>query len=103
MLLAIMTFFTGWPRLKWVITDSKYLTKPSKDWQPHIPTANTDTAYIEVQLRFCVVTQSQGFHPIYRNMIFSAYLHVKFLYANVLAMLLPCADRISENHIHKCS
>uniref|UniRef100_A0A8B9L7N2 Disco-interacting protein 2 homolog Bb n=1 Tax=Astyanax mexicanus TaxID=7994 RepID=A0A8B9L7N2_ASTMX len=39
--------FKGWPRLKWVITDSKYLTKPSKDWQPHIPTANTDTAYIE--------------------------------------------------------
>lgn len=39
---------TGWPRLKWVVTDTKYLTKPSKDWQPHIPTANTDTAYIEV-------------------------------------------------------
>ncbi|KTG42587.1 hypothetical protein cypCar_00003249 [Cyprinus carpio] len=37
----------GWPRLKWVVTDTKYLTKPSKDWQPHIPTANTDTAYIE--------------------------------------------------------
>ncbi|XP_047669954.1 disco-interacting protein 2 homolog B-A-like isoform X1 [Tachysurus fulvidraco] len=42
--------FKGWPRLKWVITDSKYLTKPSKDWQPHIPTANTDTAYIEYKL-----------------------------------------------------
>uniref|UniRef100_A0A669EQG0 Disco-interacting protein 2 homolog Bb n=1 Tax=Oreochromis niloticus TaxID=8128 RepID=A0A669EQG0_ORENI len=39
--------FKGWPRMKWVITDSKYLTKPSKDWQPHIPTANTDPAYIE--------------------------------------------------------
>lgn len=39
----------GWPRLKWVVTDSKYLTKPSKDWQPHIPTANTDPAYIEVR------------------------------------------------------
>uniref|UniRef100_A0A671QPE2 Disco-interacting protein 2 homolog B-A n=1 Tax=Sinocyclocheilus anshuiensis TaxID=1608454 RepID=A0A671QPE2_9TELE len=39
--------FKGWPRLKWVVTDTKYLTKPSKDWQPHIPTANTDTAYIE--------------------------------------------------------
>lgn len=38
----------GWPRMKWVVTDSKYLTKPSKDWQPHIPTANTDPAYIEV-------------------------------------------------------
>uniref|UniRef100_A0A671TBW0 Disco-interacting protein 2 homolog B-A-like n=1 Tax=Sinocyclocheilus anshuiensis TaxID=1608454 RepID=A0A671TBW0_9TELE len=39
--------FKGWPRLKWVVTDTKYLTKPSKDWQPHLPTANTDTAYIE--------------------------------------------------------
>uniref|UniRef100_A0A8C2Z4V9 Disco-interacting protein 2 homolog Bb n=1 Tax=Cyclopterus lumpus TaxID=8103 RepID=A0A8C2Z4V9_CYCLU len=39
--------FKGWPRLKWVVTDSKYLTKPSKEWQPHIPTANTDPAYIE--------------------------------------------------------
>lgn len=39
----------GWPRMKWVVTDTKYLTKPSKDWQPHIPTANTDTAYIEVR------------------------------------------------------
>jgi len=40
----------GWPRLKWVVTDSKYLTKPSKDWQPHIPTANTEPAYIEVTI-----------------------------------------------------
>ncbi|KAL1020735.1 hypothetical protein UPYG_G00003970 [Umbra pygmaea] len=39
--------FKGWPRMKWVVTDTKYLTKPSKDWQPHIPTASTDTAYIE--------------------------------------------------------
>ncbi|XP_035995367.1 disco-interacting protein 2 homolog B-A-like [Fundulus heteroclitus] len=39
--------FKGWPRMRWVVTDTKYLTKPSKDWQPHIPTANTDTAYIE--------------------------------------------------------
>lgn len=45
---SILSFSTGWPRLKWVVTDSKYLTKPSKDWQPHIPTANTDPAYIEV-------------------------------------------------------
>ncbi|TRZ00032.1 hypothetical protein DNTS_033580 [Danionella cerebrum] len=43
--------FKGWPRLKWVVTDTKYLTKPSKDWQPHIPTANTDTAYIEVRYK----------------------------------------------------
>ncbi|XP_030230784.1 disco-interacting protein 2 homolog B-A isoform X3 [Gadus morhua] len=39
--------FKGWPRLKWVVTDSKYLTKPSKDWTPHVPTANTEPAYIE--------------------------------------------------------
>lgn len=45
-------FLPGWPRMKWVVTDTKYLTKPSKDWQPHIPTANTDTAYIEVGSSF---------------------------------------------------
>lgn len=56
--------FTGWPRLRWVVTDTKYLTKPSKDWQPHIPTANTDTAYIEV--RSCqrlYVMYKIPFHP----------------------------------------
>ena len=41
--------------MKWVVTDTKYLTKPSKDWQPHIPTANTDTAYIEVRAPSCVM------------------------------------------------
>ncbi|KAJ8359039.1 hypothetical protein SKAU_G00155640 [Synaphobranchus kaupii] len=44
---TLYTLTYGWPRLKWVVTDSKYLTKPFKDWQPHIPTANTDPAYIE--------------------------------------------------------
>ncbi|XP_043939409.1 disco-interacting protein 2 homolog B isoform X2 [Protopterus annectens] len=39
--------FKGWPRLKWVVTDSKYLSKPPKDWQPQIPAATTDPAYIE--------------------------------------------------------
>ncbi|KAG5274410.1 hypothetical protein AALO_G00135840 [Alosa alosa] len=42
--------FKGWPPLKWVVTDPKYLTKPSKDWQPHIPTANTDPSYIEYRV-----------------------------------------------------
>ncbi len=51
--LILVGFLIGWPRLKWVVTDSKYLTKPSKDWQPHIPTANTDTAYIEVRSCAC--------------------------------------------------
>ncbi|XP_047642560.1 disco-interacting protein 2 homolog B isoform X4 [Phacochoerus africanus] len=39
--------FKGWPRLKWVVTDSKYLSKPPKDWQPHISPAGTEPAYIE--------------------------------------------------------
>uniref|UniRef100_A0A452RBN0 Disco interacting B n=1 Tax=Ursus americanus TaxID=9643 RepID=A0A452RBN0_URSAM len=41
--------FKGWPRLKWVVTDSKYLSKPPKDWQPHISPAGTEPAYIEVK------------------------------------------------------
>jgi hypothetical protein len=41
-------FDLGWPRLKWVVTDSKYLSKPPKDWQPHISPAGTEPAYIEV-------------------------------------------------------
>eukprot|EP00069_Balaena_mysticetus_P013032 bmy_07772T0 len=39
----------GWPRLKWVVTDSKYLSKPPKDWQPHISPAGTEPAYIEIK------------------------------------------------------
>ncbi|XP_072262889.1 disco-interacting protein 2 homolog B isoform X2 [Pyxicephalus adspersus] len=39
--------FKGWPKLKWVVTDSRYLTKAPKDWQPHITTAGTEPAYIE--------------------------------------------------------
>ncbi|XP_078064925.1 disco-interacting protein 2 homolog B-like, partial [Mustelus asterias] len=42
-----ITLFKGWPRLKWVVTDSKYLSKPSKDWQPIIKLAGTEPAYIE--------------------------------------------------------
>lgn len=38
----------GWPRLKWVVTDSKYLSKSPKDWQPNISAAGTEPAYIEV-------------------------------------------------------
>uniref|UniRef100_A0A667ZYE7 Disco-interacting protein 2 homolog Bb n=1 Tax=Myripristis murdjan TaxID=586833 RepID=A0A667ZYE7_9TELE len=59
--------FKGWPRLKWVVTDSKYLTKPSKDWQPHIPTANTDPAYIEVTLFMYVLGTLKTTHPLYLN------------------------------------
>ncbi|PIO37685.1 hypothetical protein AB205_0074340 [Aquarana catesbeiana] len=39
--------FKGWPKLKWVVTDSRYLTKAPKDWQPHITAAGTEPAYIE--------------------------------------------------------
>ncbi|MEE6471871.1 hypothetical protein FKM82_009403 [Ascaphus truei] len=39
--------FKGWPKLKWVVTDSRYLSKSPKDWQPHITTAGTEPAYIE--------------------------------------------------------
>ncbi|XP_058027130.1 disco-interacting protein 2 homolog B isoform X4 [Ahaetulla prasina] len=39
--------FKGWPRLKWVVTDSKYLSKTPKDWQPNISNAGTEPAYIE--------------------------------------------------------
>uniref|UniRef100_A0A8B9TF64 Disco interacting protein 2 homolog B n=1 Tax=Anas platyrhynchos TaxID=8839 RepID=A0A8B9TF64_ANAPL len=33
--------------LKWVVTDSKYLSKSPKDWQPNISAAGTEPAYIE--------------------------------------------------------
>ncbi|ETE65150.1 Disco-interacting protein 2-like B, partial [Ophiophagus hannah] len=39
--------FKGWPRLKWVVTDSKYLSKTPKDWQPNISNAGSEPAYIE--------------------------------------------------------
>lgn len=55
--------------MKWVVTDTKYLTKPSKDWQPHIPTANTDAAYIEVcltaALQLCAIASFFFFLPCF--------------------------------------
>ncbi|XP_075708036.1 disco-interacting protein 2 homolog B isoform X1 [Rhinoderma darwinii] len=39
--------FKGWPKLKWVVTDSRYLSKAPKDWQPHIQVAGAEPAYIE--------------------------------------------------------
>lgn len=38
----------GWPKLLWFVTESKHLSKPPRDWFPHIKDANSDTAYIEV-------------------------------------------------------
>lgn len=40
--------FQGWPKLLWFVTESKHLSKPPRDWFPHIKDANNDTAYIEV-------------------------------------------------------
>uniref|UniRef100_A0A8C9WM98 Disco interacting C n=1 Tax=Scleropages formosus TaxID=113540 RepID=A0A8C9WM98_SCLFO len=37
----------GWPKLLWFVTESKHLSKPPRDWFPHIKDANNDTAYIE--------------------------------------------------------
>ncbi|XP_054609765.1 disco-interacting protein 2 homolog C isoform X1 [Dunckerocampus dactyliophorus] len=39
--------FKGWPKLHWIVTDSKHLSKPPRDWFPHIKDANQETAYIE--------------------------------------------------------
>lgn len=39
---------SGWPKLLWFVTESKHLSKPPRDWFPHIKDANNDTAYIEV-------------------------------------------------------
>uniref|UniRef100_A0A3P9HPK8 DMAP1-binding domain-containing protein n=1 Tax=Oryzias latipes TaxID=8090 RepID=A0A3P9HPK8_ORYLA len=39
--------FKGWPKLLWIVTESKHLSKPPRDWFPHIKDANNDTAYIE--------------------------------------------------------
>lgn len=40
----------GWPKVLWFVTESKHLSKPPRDWFPHIKDANQDTAYIEVTL-----------------------------------------------------
>uniref|UniRef100_A0A4W4FQG2 DMAP1-binding domain-containing protein n=1 Tax=Electrophorus electricus TaxID=8005 RepID=A0A4W4FQG2_ELEEL len=39
--------FKGWPKLLWVVTDSKHLSKSPREWYPLIKDANNDTAYIE--------------------------------------------------------
>lgn len=44
-------YFQGWPKLLWFVTESKHLSKPPRDWFPHIKDANNDTAYIEVSPR----------------------------------------------------
>ena len=43
-----LTVAAGWPKLLWFVTESKHLSKPPRDWFPHIKDANNDTAYIEV-------------------------------------------------------
>ncbi|XP_055359610.1 disco-interacting protein 2 homolog C isoform X2 [Betta splendens] len=39
--------FKGWPKVQWVVTESKHLSKPPRDWFPHVKDANQDSAYIE--------------------------------------------------------
>ncbi|XP_068196060.1 disco-interacting protein 2 homolog C isoform X2 [Antennarius striatus] len=39
--------FKGWPKVMWFVAESKHLSKPPRDWFPHIKDANQDTAYIE--------------------------------------------------------
>ncbi|XP_054870682.1 disco-interacting protein 2 homolog C isoform X4 [Amphiprion ocellaris] len=39
--------FRGWPKVLWFVAESKHLSKPPRDWFPHIKDANQDTAYIE--------------------------------------------------------
>lgn len=49
--LRVLSVFLGWPKLLWFVTESKHLSKPPRDWFPHIKDANNDTAYIEVSPR----------------------------------------------------
>ncbi|XP_047197900.1 disco-interacting protein 2 homolog C isoform X1 [Hippoglossus stenolepis] len=39
--------FKGWPKVLWFVGESKHVSKPPRDWFPHIKDANQDTAYIE--------------------------------------------------------
>ncbi|CAL8321409.1 unnamed protein product [Arctogadus glacialis] len=39
--------FKGWPKVMWLVTESKHLSKPPRDWFPAVREANQDTAYIE--------------------------------------------------------
>ncbi|XP_061432487.1 disco-interacting protein 2 homolog C-like [Lethenteron reissneri] len=39
--------FKGWPKVQWFVTDSRNLSKPPKDWRPHVHEADDSTAMIE--------------------------------------------------------
>lgn len=45
---------SGWPKLLWVLSDSRNLSKPPREYFPLIKDANNDTAYIEVKHRVLV-------------------------------------------------
>lgn len=51
---CVLSSFTwaGWPKLLWVVTESKHLSKPPREWYPLIKDANNDTGYIEVFIYF---------------------------------------------------
>uniref|UniRef100_A0A3B4BH32 AMP-dependent synthetase/ligase domain-containing protein n=1 Tax=Periophthalmus magnuspinnatus TaxID=409849 RepID=A0A3B4BH32_9GOBI len=50
--------FKGWPKLLWFVTESKHLSKPPRDWFPHIKDANNDTAYIEVNCALFILVDT---------------------------------------------
>ncbi|XP_040000348.1 disco-interacting protein 2 homolog C isoform X1 [Xiphias gladius] len=64
--------FKGWPKVLWFVAESKHLSKPPRDWFPHIKDANQDTAYIEYKtckdgsvlgvtvMRIAMLTHSQA-------------------------------------------
>lgn len=60
---------SGWPKVMWFVTESKHLSKPPRDWFPHIKEANQDTAYIEVTQTMTetqmhvLIRASKHFHP----------------------------------------
>lgn len=53
----------GWPKLLWVVTESKHLSKPPREWYPLIKDANNDTAYIEVLIVFQVRIRAVRLNP----------------------------------------
>lgn len=39
--------FAGWPKLQWILTDSKHLAKVPSNWEPPARDADNQLAYIE--------------------------------------------------------
>uniref|UniRef100_A0A8D3AKE3 DMAP1-binding domain-containing protein n=1 Tax=Scophthalmus maximus TaxID=52904 RepID=A0A8D3AKE3_SCOMX len=81
--------FKGWPKLLWFVTESKHLSKPPRDWFPHIKDANNDTAYIEYKtckdgsVLGVTVTRIRSPHTLHVILI-SHFLSVAETIVNVL-------------------